>query len=215
MQWCDAPLMLQEKQLHSLFGIYPRLITVWLEMVRWQLQMTVECFVSQRNQRVWTKSGQSLGKFFGVFRDSLHSWHLSSTPPVISQKTCRCNTYDSELVIGQLGDADWLSMTRHEGKFNTHKPVSLEIRAAAWLKATSWRVGFYRRSIARGAKWSSPSFPGFGSVNKQPDTCGEAEDTGRSAALAAESLHIHQVASCRIEVPFRIVSRAFCILSSF
>lgn len=32
--------------------------------------------------------------------------------------------YDRELVIGQLSDADWLSVTRHEGKFNTHNPVT-------------------------------------------------------------------------------------------
>lgn len=32
--------------------------------------------------------------------------------------------YDRELVTGQLSDADWLSVTRHEGKFNTHNPVT-------------------------------------------------------------------------------------------
>lgn len=38
--------------------------------------------------------------------------------------------YDRELVRGQLSDADWLSVTTHEGKFNTHNPVTTG--DAAW-----------------------------------------------------------------------------------
>lgn len=105
------------------FGIKPRIITVWQEMVCLQQQMTVQCFVSHKGFR------QKVSKV-KVCRDSpvFVTSHLAfihnsnySTKNVPMQ--LQHYYYDSELVIGQPGDADWLSMMRHEGKFNTHKPV--------------------------------------------------------------------------------------------